>query len=87
MMIIAKLVTLVKKQGQNEVFFICSALQSLAQSSTIMTTFFPFFMQTLRGSLDQSISAPGALRASHPERRSDSAPGQPPGAALRPPER
>ena len=82
MMIIAKLVTLVKKQGQNEVFFICSALQSLAQSSTIMTTFFPFFMQTLRGSLDQSISAPaptrsaapGALRASHPERRSDSAP-------------
>ena len=28
-------------------------------------------------------AAPGALRGSHPERRSDSAPGQPPGAALR----
>ena len=43
------------------------------------------------GMKSQSISAPaptrsgapGALRGSHPERRSDSAPGQPSGAALR----
>ena len=40
-------------------------------------------MQSISAPAPTWSAAPGALQGSHPERRSDSAPGQPPGAALR----